>query len=118
MQTRMMAAMLRAPRRPGENGADHCRRRNQEAATACRRHGRWSAFWFRRALDWDAHLQRGHNHASWPVLLRAFHGADWLDDRRITQIAHGMRGTDTRVARGRPAMRWHDGVLYAGSLGP
>ena len=109
IQAKMMAAMLRTPRLPGEALDVYCRRRNAAASTAVRQFGCWSAFWFQRALSWDEHLDRAHNPMSWPVLLRNFHDETWLNERRLLQ---SRQGTNTRVHRGRPNTRWHEGIQF------
>ena len=110
LQTRMMASILRTARLPGELAPDYCKRRNKLAATECRQLGRWSVHWFRRALAWDEHLVRGHSRQSWSVLLNKFHDHIWLEEQRLVS---SMQGTGTRIGRGRPSMRWQDGVLHA-----
>ena len=108
-QSKMMASILRVQRRSGEGAADYCRRRNREAAGKCREIGRWSHHWFARAKAWDAHLARGHCQASWPVLLRPFHDERWLDAHMCLT---NLPGTGNRALRGRPAIRWHEGIAY------
>ena len=110
VQTKMIASILRTARFPGEPIEDFCRRRNRSAAEKCRQHGLWSKHWFKRASDWDKHLERAHNERSWPVMLRPFHDAIWLEEQRV---AHNMSGTQTRVMPGRPRMRWDDGIWHA-----
>ena len=110
LQARMVAAMLRAPRLPAELPADYCRRRNQLAGSHCKKAGTWSMSWFRRALAWHDHIQRGHSASSWPVLMLSFHDDVWLEEQRFRA---SNRGTNTRVWKGRPAMRWHEGISHA-----
>ena len=112
VQSRMVAAILRSPRLSGEAADVYCRRRNQIAAAHCRVLGRWSQHWFARAVAWDDHLQRGHHPHSWSVRLRNFHAEAWLLERRLGQH---WQGTATRIARGKPCTRWHDGIDYARS---
>ena len=104
VQARMVAAILRTPRLPGEAGDAYCRRRNLAAAAHCRVLGRWSQHWFTRAVAWDDHP------LCWSVRLRNLHAEAWLLERRLR--AH-WQGTATRSARGKPCIRWHDGVDYA-----
>ena len=110
LQAKMVAAIARTARLPGEPLHDYCRRRRRLAAALCRRHGLWSQHWYKRVVDWDGHLARGHAEHSWPVQLRSFHGEHWLDAHRAFMQS---RGTMARMMRGRPAQRWHDGVNFA-----
>ena len=112
LQTKMVAAMMRTPRLPGETAQDFCRRRNISAATHCRSSGRWSHDWFARSTRWDQHIQRSHVPHCWLMLMRSFQDSLWLESCRALSQAHG---TTTRVCRGRPCMRWHEGIQYASS---
>jgi hypothetical protein len=114
IQCKMTAAILRTPRNLGESNPEYCTRRNFVASRVCQQNGRWSQFWFRKALDWDAHLVRGHSVSSWPVILHDFHNNDFLQARRSSRSSRESNtSTNTRVCVGRPPMRWHDGVAYA-----
>ena len=106
----MAAVMLCATRREGEAVDIYIKRRNRAAAEFSRESGLWSKHWFGRALEWDAHVRRGHNPYSWPTLLANFHGEDWLEEQRMLTNYHG---TQTRCQAGRPAMRWHEGIKFA-----
>ena len=108
IQRKMVAVILRIPRRPDEPINAYCRRRRREAASVCNRLGPWSDLWFRRAKLWDEHIIRGHNPYSWPCLLKPFHDSQWLEEQRML---HNMQGTSTRVSPGRPHMRWDEGIL-------
>ena len=110
MQTKMMAVLLRTVPNEGESPADYCRRRNQIAAKECRARGQWSKFWYLRSVAWDDHLERAHCPESWPTQLRSVNDATWLDTLRAL---NGGGRTRTRVCRGRPAMRWSDGIDHA-----
>ena len=110
MQSKMVACIMRIKRAEGAALTDYCRRRNRQAAAVCRKTGVWSCHWFSRAIKWDEHLARGHSENSWPVLLRQFHGAIWLEIHRSLTNLHG---TGTRVSRGRPQKRWSEGIQFA-----
>ena len=110
VQSKMAAVMLCAKRREGEAVDIYIKRRNRAAAEFSRESGLWSKHWFERALEWDAHVRRGHNPYSWPTLLANFHGEDWLEEQRMLTNFHG---TQTRRQAGRPAMRWHEGINFA-----
>ena len=73
----------------------------------------WSKMHCLRVLAWDAHCRRPRNSASWASKLIDFRAKQWLDNRR----AACQRGTesrlDSRVCRGAPAQRWHEGVEFA-----
>ena len=70
----------------------------------------WSSHLFKRVLDWNAHLERGHNPNVWANQLIHWHSEKWLEDQRLngTQLRPG-----TRVCSGAPTTRWHDGVNFA-----
>lgn len=92
-----------------EDAGDYCRRRNKTASRQCASHGKWVDFWFQRAVDWDQHIRRAHSPLCWSSLLQPFHNDAWLARQRLQNNAR----TCTRIAPGRPAMRWHDGVSIA-----
>ena len=106
---KMVAALIRTPRLPGETLAEYCQRRNKSASGHCRQLGRWSTYWFGRATQWDAHIERQHS-LCWPILLRPFRDHLWRESHRALRNA---QGTGLRLQRGRPCMRWEDGVEYA-----
>ena len=110
LQAKMVASMMRVPRLPGELLPDFCRRRNRTAAVHCRQAGRWSKDWFARSIRWNDHIQRNHVQHCWLMMLTAFQDQLWLDSCRALSRSHG---TMTRTQRGRPCMRWQDGVQYA-----
>ena len=107
VQRKMVAVLLRTPRRPDERLDSYFRRRRREAASVCHRLGPWSDLWLKRAQEWDAHIIRAHNPYSWPSLLKRFHDAEWLEDQRMLS---NMQGTSTRTSPGRPHMRWDEGI--------
>ena len=100
-------------------------------------HGQWwSKIWYRQAVKWDAHLERDAHRQhefsngnvsiadvqssfSWTPLLSRWHGADWLAAQR-TFVFRGQGGvesrTNTRIVRGHPAIRWHEGVEFASRM--
>ena len=113
LQAKMMAVMLRVRRIAGEDPVLYCRRRNRAAADKCRSVGLWTHHWCSQVLRWEAHLLRGHGPTSWPVMLRHFNDEQWLETCRCLT---SLPGTRTRVSSGRPAVRWHEGVLHANSV--
>ena len=109
MQRKMVAAILRPPMLSGECPADHARRRNRLASAQIAKAGPWRINHYQRVLAWDAHCRRSRNKNSWASMLLDVRGESWLAERR----AHCRMGTETRVNRGAPATRWHEGVRFA-----
>ena len=117
-QRKMMAAMTKTARNPGEEFADYFRRRGRIAGKLCRDQGLWSTLWFQRALRWDGHLARPRNLDSWAARLRSHHDRDWFIQRRLrftafegSSVLAGKTGT--RASRGKVQMRWRDGIVLA-----
>ena len=95
------------------------RRRHNVASSLANKHIRWSDRLLLRAHNWQAHLERAHVaspatlhcNERHEILLRRMH-FDFIAENgtqgdRISILA-GRFGT--RVSRGRPAMRWQDGL--------
>ena len=111
LQQRMNACMLRLPRLPHEEPDAYVRRRGRLARSHCQQAGLWSRIWFQRAVAWDEHLTRGHNHQTWSAQLHDFRDKAWLMQRRADFDGR----TCTRAVHGKVQMRWHDGVDFAKS---
>ena len=123
-QCKMVAAILREKRRPGEEPAEYCRRRNRAASAACKMLGLWSTRWFKRALNWNSHVLRPLNDYSWCGRLVVYRGMQWLQARRVSILGRNtsqrssLAGrTETRSIRAAPCTRWHDGIDYAKRVG-
>ena len=120
LQRKMVASAMRIPRYPGEDAADFVRRRGRAAALQCRQSGQWSQRWFKRATDWNKHLERPHNSDSWPAKLLHYRAREWLIQRRIPPLPANGRSssclagrTGTRSSAGCVHARWHDGIELA-----
>ena len=120
IQRKMVATVQRIPRYPGEDLGDFVKRRGRAAASTCRTSGSWSHKWFRRALDWNAHLERPRNIHSWPAKLLHFKDRQWFIERRASLLPADCGGasclagrTGTRAFRGCVHTRWHDGIEFA-----
>ena len=119
LQRRMVATILRIPQIPGETAADYVKRRGHVAGRHCRQTGMWSSRWFKRAQDWNAHLERPRNRHSWPARLIHYMDSEWLIQRRLLFLPANSENrsclagrTDTRAMRGCVNMRWHDEIAY------
>ena len=122
MQRKMVSTLLHTPRNPGEEAEDFIRRRGRLAAGKCRNVGQWSHRWFRRALDWNEHLERPRNGRSWASSLLHYKDRQWFMARRASLLPmNGFSGsciagrTETRAVRGCVHARWHDGIELAKS---
>ena len=120
LQRRMVATILRIPQISGETAANYVKRRGHAAGQHCRQTGKWSSRWFKRAQDWNAHLQRPRNRHSWPARLLHYRDADWFIRRRLSFLTADnvnnscLSGrTDTRAIRGCVNIRWHDGITFS-----
>jgi hypothetical protein len=126
LQQQMTASLMRLPRFPGEEVDVYVRRRGKAARKICSERGAWSNHWFGRALDWDEHLARPRNLASWPAKLRDYRGRQWLIERRASfapsvasrrsSVSVFAGRTGTRSFAGKVHTRWHDGIDYARSM--
>ena len=119
LQRRMLCALIRTPRLHGEVDAAYHARRNHIASTIANRHLRWSDRLLLRAHSWQQHLDRGHVTSPATLHAQQKHEA-YLQRLRFDYISvHGTQ-SDTlstaagrfgrRLARGRPPMRWGDGL--------
>ena len=86
-------------------------RRQRASRRFCQEHGVWSAAVFKQFLKWHHHTCRrdSFKNRPWYVALLNWHGPAWLNEQR----ANSSRGTNTRVARGRPNARHADIVTRA-----
>ena len=118
MQRRMVALIMRLPRREGESPEEFFRRRARSAGKACSDCGTWSQRWFRRSIAWDEHLRRDRNSTSWPAQLLEYHGGTWLAAQRLMRRSPSVFAgwTGTRASSGKVHMRWHDGIELAQQL--
>ena len=71
---------------PFEDIADFVRRRGQVAALQHRQTGQWSQRWFKRAVDWNEHLERPRNGYCWSSKLLHFRDGEWLIQRRMSLL--------------------------------
>ena len=117
---KMVASLMRVPRYPCEDVGDFVRRRGRVAAHHCRSSGRWSKRWFKRASDWNQHLERPRNRCSWSAKLLHYMDREWFIQRRISLLPtdtgsqSSLAGrTNARARRGPVHARWHDGIELA-----
>ena len=119
-QRKMIASILNISRLPAEPADVFLRRRGQIAGRFCREKGLWSQRWFKRAVQWDDHLARPRNEATWAAKLRTYRDREWFIQRRCHllpargNVSSATAGrTGTRSNGGKVFMRWHDGILLA-----
>ena len=105
MQRKMVSTLLKTPRYPDGEAADFIRRRGRLAAGKCREVGQWSHRWFRRALDWNEHLERPRNGCSWASSLFHYTDRQWfiarcasLLDERLQWFLHRRQNGDKSSA--------------------
>ena len=113
LQRKMVASIQRVQKVRGELPADFVKRRNRAATLQIRESGAWSKKHCQRVLDWDAHCRRPANSKSWASKMLDFHGEKWLNDRRAACQRDAQSRIDSRICRGAPATRWHEGIRYA-----
>ena len=70
----------------------------------------------KRVSDWAEHLERPRNHASLASILYHWHGADWLENRRLHPDFGGPLRPGTRAASGFLCARWDESVLKVRSI--
>ena len=92
----------------------------QGCAQQCKLSGQWLRRWLKSAMDWNAHLERPRNGASWPAQLLHYKDRKLFINRRMSLLpCDGYSGsclagrTETRARRGRIYPRWHDGIEFA-----
>ena len=109
VQRKMVAAIVRLPAEPGEDAVTYVRRRNAAMTNLISRDASWNLDYCNRLAAWDAHLHRPRNKHSWPSKMVGFQASEWLEAHRAMRHC----GTGTRVSRGGPATRWHEGIEFA-----
>ena len=116
LQHKMVASIQRVQKIHGEDPESFMRRRNRAATAQIELSGAWRTQHCRRVLAWDAHCRRPANSKTWAAKLLDFHGERWLNERRAECQRDAQSRLDSRICRGAPAARWHDGVKYAKSI--
>ena len=96
-ERRKVASCLATPPRPDEPLIDFYRRRNATVTANLPASKKWSRVWCRKVVEWDDHLNRGHDPMSW--------------SRDLLQAA-APRDVH-RAHAGRPTTRWREGVAAA-----
>ena len=82
-------------------------------ANAQRAAGPWSVRYRARLRAWEEHLERRYvgGATSWAQDLLHWKGTKWIREQRIRQGSASRGGrTETRVAPGPPAKRWHESI--------
>ena len=93
-----------------------CRRRFRAAATLAYRQGDWGIEHARRICNWADHLNRERNGGSLAALLFEWHGASWLQYRRLDPEIGGSLRPGTRAASGIIHARWDESIAKARSI--
>ena len=115
LQRRMLVQFLSLERWPCEPLGVFCQRRMRAAATMANLQGDWGREHAKRICSWAEHLERPRNHSSLASILYRWHGADWLEDRRLNPDIGGPLRPGTRAASGFFCVRWDESVLKARS---
>ena len=68
---RMIAILLQIRPQPHENFEDYFRRCHTSTGGIASRSGRWSDLWARSVRNWNAHVSRNHDPATWSQPLLA-----------------------------------------------
>ena len=115
LQRKMTGILLRLEVSPNETPADFNRRRGRVAGSYCKKAGWWSDTWFKRAILWDEHVNRAHQHRSWCAPLLLWRDSLWLQERRLARgSASSAAGrTATRSYHGRVHARWQEAIAFA-----
>ena len=114
-QRKLVAIVLRLPRRQNEDIHAYITHRGRHAAEGARRAGLWGLRCSARVLSWDEHLLRQRNAWAWAAMLRKWHDSSWLEQRRLAfgtgSVTAGRTGTRARAAG--VCARWESGLQLA-----
>ena len=61
----------------------------------CKLSGGWSRMWLKRALDWNAHLERPPSNHSWLAKLLRYRHHSWFVQRRLDLLRHGSESSSS-----------------------
>ena len=113
LQRRMLRQFLSLERWPCETLECYCRRRMRAAADLARQQGDWGMRHAMRVCSWAEHLDRPRNYESLASLLFRWHGASWLEDRRLDPNIGGSLRPGTRTQSGYLNVRWDESIAKA-----
>ena len=116
-QCEMAARVMCARKKPDESPADFARRRNTAAGRFIAKDW-WDVRYRNAVINWDAHLARPRNAATWPARLQSCQDADWLGFRRAVFSSGAVQRIRARILRGRVQRRWDEGVKVAADWSP
>ena len=114
LQNAVVACLIRLPRDPFEETEEYCRRRAREARRVVGQSSCWMRQAANRVISWEDHMQRAHTW-TWATEVRECRDSLWLQSRRmINNSASAFAGILlSRPERGRPRVRWEEGLLVA-----
>ena len=118
LQRRMLSQFLVLERWPCETLEAFCRRRMRAAASLAHQQGDWGTRHAIRVCNWSDHLERPRNHQSLAAMLYNWHGASWLEERRLNPDIGGVLRPGTRTSSGFLHARWDEAVIKARSRLP
>ena len=113
VQKRMLSHFLVVERWPCETLEVFYRRRMRSAANLAHRLGDWGTQHAVRVCNWAEHLERPHNHNSLAAILFKWHGASWLQNRRLNPDVGGALRPGTRSSSGFLHARWDEALNKA-----
>ena len=85
-------------------------RRHRATSRLANTSGKWSRSWASDLAKWHARLERGHDNYTWSLHILQWRGGFWLEVQRLLHSARGESRTKTRLSRGKPSMRWEEGL--------
>eukprot|EP00449_Zooxanthella_nutricula_P016921 CAMPEP_0198530264 /NCGR_PEP_ID=MMETSP1462-20131121/26250_1 /TAXON_ID=1333877 /ORGANISM="Brandtodinium nutriculum, Strain RCC3387" /LENGTH=226 /DNA_ID=CAMNT_0044260135 /DNA_START=17 /DNA_END=697 /DNA_ORIENTATION=- len=116
VQRAMTSIVMGVRRMEGEDPGEFVRRRHhREAGRIIARTGSWASRWAKRVVEWDQHVARPRNGATWAAVLRPYRDEAWLQRRRAEVGSARASGGRLliRANSGFVATRWHAGVVAA-----
>ena len=118
LQRRMLLQFVGIERRPCETLEVSFRRRMRAAANLAHQQGDWGTHHAIRVCNWAEHLERARNHHSLASMFFNWHGASWLEERRLDPEVGGVLRPGTRSSSGLFHARWDEALSKARSRVP
>jgi hypothetical protein len=113
LQRRMLSQFVAIQRLPCETLVTYCRRRQRAVSNLACQQGSWGTQHAVRVSNWAEHLERPRNHGSLAAMLFTWHGAAWLEDRRLSPDVGGVLRPGTRSNSGFLHARWDEALMKA-----
>jgi hypothetical protein len=109
----MLSQFVSIERWPCETSEVYFRRRMRAVSNLVHRHGSWGTQHAARVCSWAEHLERPRNQSSLAAILYNWHGARWLEDRRLNPNIGGVLRPGTRSNSGFLHARWDEAISKA-----